>query len=237
MCVLSVLNIWNLLEGRERSISTLKFETPGCNLMCKWVQWGWGGKCGEPKQKDASKPGIFKDINSLPWPLHHHQPSSAASSSGATGSCWISTSAVPRGQLGIKKPNYIMQVISLPSPSITTCRTKEFYFLSSAFFPWTTTYFWYPLTLQKPRTILLPWQNSERLSEKQPAFEISAGKSRPRKPGPSVFNLLCTTVVYLEKDARMKLVSHQHSHVYRAVTLPALMLPASLLSVHKLKRK
>lgn len=56
-------------------------------------------------------------------------------------------------------------------------------------FPGTTTHFWYPLTLQKPQTILLPWQNSERLSEKQPAFEISAGKSRPRKPQ---FLICCT---------------------------------------------
>lgn len=175
-------------------------------------------------------------MNSLPWPLHHHQLSSAASSSGATGSCWISTSAAPRDQLGIikkdKTSNYLMQAIPLSSGSITTGRTQSFIPLFQPF-PWTRRNFWFPLMLQKPRTILLPWQNSERLSEKQPAFEISAGKSRPREPGPWVFNLLYTTVVCLEKDAKMKLVSHQHSRIYRAVTLPALMFPVSLLSLQK----
>lgn len=162
MCVLSVLNIWNLLEGRERSISTLKFETPGCNLMCKWVQWGWGGKCGEPKQNDASKPGIFKDSNSLPWPLHHHQPSSAASSSGATGSCWISTSAVPRGQLEIKK-NQLNHAGYFPSLTLHNhMQDKEFYFLSSAFFPLDNDVFLVPPdtaeTSDNPSTLTELWK-------------------------------------------------------------------------------
>lgn len=136
MCIISSQKSEMFLEGRERNISTLKLEIPGSNLMCKWVQWGWGWKCGEPKKPDTSKSGIFTAMNSLPWPLHHHQPSSAASSSGATGSCWISTSAAPRDQLGIikiKTSSYLMQAISLSSLSIPICRTK-FYFLTSAFF-------------------------------------------------------------------------------------------------------
>lgn len=51
------------------------------------------------------------------------------------------------------------------------------------------------------------------------------------------FSLLHTTVVCLKKDAKLELVSHQHSDIYTAAILPERVPPASLLSLNTEKRK
>lgn len=190
MCIISSQKSEMFLEGRERNISTLKLEIPGSNLMCKWVQWGWGAKCGEPKKRHLKI-----------WDFYSHELITLTTSPPSTFiSCFkfwcnrlvldLHFSSPKRSTRNNKNKNQQLSHAGyFPFLTLHPHMQDKVLFPYFSLFPGTTTHFWYPLTLQKPQTILLPWQNSERLSEKQPAFEISAGKSRPRKPQ---FLICCT---------------------------------------------
>lgn len=133
MCVLSVTSEV-LLEGRERSISTLKSEIPGCTLMCK---------CSEVEGESVGSQ--IKKRHLKIWDFYRHWLLTLTTSPPSTFiSCFkfwcnrlvldLHFSSPKRSTRNKKTPAIIScKAISLSSSSITISRTQSFISLLQPF--------------------------------------------------------------------------------------------------------